>query len=81
MNGDVCFFNPYKGFGFITAEIDNQIEDIFVHRSALPEPWKHRKFENLPCTFEIGEWHGKKTAIRVQILQNPASNGGSHERS
>ena len=34
MNGNVKFFNPTKGFGFITAEDG---KDYFVHISDLPE--------------------------------------------
>lgn len=34
MNGNVKFFNPTKGFGFITAEDG---KDYFVHISDLPD--------------------------------------------
>lgn len=66
-------FDPAKGFGFITAQLNGGNEDIFVHRSALAEEWKHRKLIGQPCRFDLGNFKGRTTAVNVQIAQTAES--------
>ncbi len=61
--GTVKFFNPSKGFGFITP--DNGGADVFVHVSGL----NNDIYENDKVTFDIQ--NGKKglNAVNVCIVQ------------
>jgi cold shock CspA family protein len=61
MKGVIAFFDPRKGFGFVSTAG----EDIFFHRSALPSQDRHRKFQDCECEFEIGEFNGRQCAISV----------------
>jgi len=57
--GTVKFFNPEKGFGFITPSNSNK--DIFVHTSGLI----HEIMENDKVAFEVEE--GKKGVNAVNV--------------
>lgn len=62
MNSTIAFFDPAKGYGFCSTPT----EDIFFHRSALPEQDRHRRFEaGTPCDIEIGTHKGKRVATKV----------------
>ncbi len=60
--GKVKFFNPTKGFGFITPT--NGGADIFVHSSGLID----EIYENDTVTFEVE--NGKKglNAVKVKVV-------------
>jgi cold shock CspA family protein len=73
MKGTILLFDPRKGFGFIGIEN----EDVFLHRSALPDEIKHRRLENTPCEFDFGEHNGKKVAVNVRLCADPETSGVS----
>ncbi|MGO1245723.1 cold-shock protein [Sphingobacterium shayense] len=60
--GKVKFFNPTKGFGFITPADGGQ--DIFVHTSGLID----EIYENDNVSFEVE--NGKKglNAVKVKVI-------------
>lgn len=60
--GTVKFFNPTKGFGFITPS--NGGDDIFVHISGLYDEIR----ENDKVTFDVE--NGKKglNAVNVKVI-------------
>lgn len=66
MKGIVKFFNPDKGWGFIT--VDNG-EDLFVHYSSIIG----RDFKTLEAgervSFDEGENEKGKTAINVLVQE------------
>jgi cold shock CspA family protein len=62
MQGTIAFFDPTKGYGFVSTPT----EDIFFHRSAMPEQVRNRRFENgTPCEFEVGTHNGRRVATKV----------------
>lgn len=70
MKGVIAFFDPQRGYGFVATET----EDLFFHRSALPERDRHRRLQDCDCEFELGEFRGQRCAVSVL----PAgSNGGA----
>ena len=63
MNGKVKWYNPRKGFGFIESEDGN---DIFVHRTSVPEVIFLN--EGDAVEFEIEEGDKGKKAVNVKKL-------------
>ena len=61
--GTVKFFNESKGFGFITAESNN--EDIFVHVSGLRDDIR----EGDAVMFETESGRKGINAVNVQIAR------------
>ena len=54
--GKVKWFNPHKGFGFITP--DEGGEDLFVHHSEIQMEGYAKLNDGQNVTYEVGE--GKK---------------------
>lgn len=69
-NGEICWFNSRKGFGFISWEIDGiKQTDMFLHFSDLQMNGYKTVQANQKVSFEVGEnKHGKAKAICVLIL-------------
>lgn len=63
MQGTITFFDPTKGYGFISTET----EDFFFHRSALPEADRRKRFQNVPCEFDVTEFQGRVCAVNVRL--------------
>lgn len=62
--GKLKWFNPNKGYGFITP--DDGSSDVFLHISALEESNIETLDENEALIFEIGDHNGKTKAINVK---------------
>ena len=62
-SGMVKWFNPQKGFGFITP--DDGGEDLFVHQSAVHAPGFRSLMEGEEVEFKIVDERGKQKAIEV----------------
>ena len=63
MQGKIKWFNPTRGYGFITPEEGDK--DVFIHVSALEEANITELQEGETVQFELGENRGKTTAINV----------------
>ena len=64
MNGTVKWFNPNKGYGFITPEDGSK--DVFVHRSAVEKAGLSQLSEGQDITFEKSENNGKISAVDLK---------------
>ena len=53
LQGKVKWFNPTKGFGFISREDDKDKKDVFVHISAVKEAGISKLFEGDNLEFEL----------------------------
>lgn len=76
--GVVKFFNPAKGFGFISRNDGGG--DVFVHISALHDSGLDELGENDEVSFEIerDRRSGKETAVSLRVLaRGVPSRGGS----
>ena len=63
MQGKIKWFNPTRGYGFITP--DEGDKDVLIHVSALEEANITELQEGETVQFELGENRGKTTAINV----------------
>lgn len=65
--GTVKFFNPTKGYGFITPQDGSK--DVFVHISALERAGLSTLKEQQKIRFEIERGSsGKLSAINLKVL-------------
>mgnify|MGYP001161640449 FL=1 len=53
LKGQVKWFNPRKGFGFIERE--DKEKDVFVHGTAVKEAGIQKLFDNDKLEFELSE--------------------------
>ena len=67
--GQVKFFNPAKGFGFIAR--DDGGEDVFVHISAVEQAGLQGLASGQPLGFTLVERNGKVSAIDLKIEGEP----------
>lgn len=65
-NGTVKWFNPTKGFGFITP--DNGGTDVFVHISALEKAGIRYLNENDKVSYEMITEKGKSSASNLKKI-------------
>ncbi len=65
MKGKVKWYDLRKGYGFI--EVDGQDDDIFIHRTSLPEDVTYLQEED-EVEFEIEETERGPKAINVKKL-------------
>ena len=65
--GTVKWFNPDKGFGFITDEATG--EDVFVHFSAIVSDGFKTLNENQSVTFDVEEDPKSKGRLRATNVQ------------
>jgi CspA family cold shock protein len=65
ITGTVKWFNSQKGYGFIERENE---QDIFVHYSAIDDPYVKSLQEGDKVSFEIGEGRKGPAAQNVKRL-------------
>lgn len=68
--GTVKWFNPTKGYGFITPESGGN--DVFVHISAVEKAGLRGLDEGQKLTYEIEENRGKEAASNLQLQEAAA---------
>jgi len=70
--GEVIFFDPKKGYGFATWDIDGvKQKDIFIHFSDLVMDGFKTVYKNQKISFSVGvNMRGEPKAICVEVLKN-----------
>jgi cold shock protein len=68
MKGTVKWFNPDKGFGFITPEEGTR--DVFVHHTAILMDGFKTLEENQAVEFETAEGEKGLKALNVKATSN-----------
>ena len=71
MNGKVKFFNPKRGWGFISP--DDSSENIFVHYTGIRNGVRNKDgkivlLENQKVSFELSKNEKGRVAIDVSVL-------------
>ena len=66
MNGTVKWFNPNKGYGFITPEDGSK--DVFVHVSSLEKSGLRILSEGQNVSFEVATNKGKTAAVNIKLV-------------
>ena len=64
--GTVKWFNPTKGYGFITDETDNS--EVFVHFSGINSEGYKTLEDGQKVTFEITEGNRGLQAVNVTVV-------------
>ncbi len=67
MTGHVKWFDPKKGYGFITAE-DGR--DLFVHFSAVVRGGFKTLYEGERVVFDIADSERGATAVNVTVVEH-----------
>lgn len=67
-NGKLKWYNPVKGFGFITPDPEGSKADIFVHISEFKNAGitEDSITEGMALTFEEVEFRGKIVASNIK---------------
>ena len=65
MNGTVKWFNPNKGYGFISPEDGSK--DVFVHISSLEKAGLRILSEGQKVSFEVAANKGKSSAVHIKL--------------
>ncbi len=66
--GTVKWFNPDKGYGFITPQDGGA--DVFVHMSALDGLADRRLNDGQKVEYEIAMNKGKKSAVDLKLIKD-----------
>ncbi len=64
--GTVKWFNPTKGYGFITDEADNS--EVFVHFSGIASEGYRTLEDGQEVTFDTAEGNRGIQAVNVQVV-------------
>ena len=64
INGKVKWFNPTKGYGFISP--NDSTKDVFVHSSAVRDAGLSGLTEGDAITFEVEEGEKGPSAVNLQ---------------
>lgn len=64
--GIVKWFNPTKGYGFITP--DDGKSDVFVHISAVQQAGFNELREGQKLSYEIATNKGKQSAAGLKLI-------------
>jgi len=65
LNGVVKWYNPVKGFGFISYKDGEQDADIFVHQTVIKANGFRSLSDGESVEFNVVEENGKKFASNV----------------
>ena len=65
--GTVKWFNPTKGYGFITP--DSGGNDVFVHISAVEKSGMQSLMEGQKVEYEIEDSRGKAAATDLKVVE------------
>ena len=65
MNGTVKWFNPNKGYGFISPEDGSK--DVFVHISAVERAGLSGLNDGQKVSYELATDKGKTSAANIQL--------------
>lgn len=65
--GTVKWFNPTKGFGFITPEEGGS--DVFVHITAVERAGLNGLFEGQKLEYELQENRGRTAAANLKVVE------------
>lgn len=65
--GTVKWFNPTKGYGFITPDAGGN--DVFVHISAVQESGLQGLAEGQKVEYDIEESRGKPAATNLKTVE------------
>ncbi len=68
--GTVKWFNPTKGYGFITPEAGGN--DVFLHISAVEKAGLRGLDEGQKINYEVQENRGKEAAAELQLVEAAA---------
>ena len=68
LTGKVKWFNPQKGYGFISP--DDGKKDIFIHISALEKSGINSLNENDKVSYDEARNNGKISAANIKIINN-----------
>jgi cold shock protein len=68
MKGTVKWFNPTKGFGFISP--DDSSNDVFVHISAVEQAGMAHLTEGQRIAFELVSHNGKTSASELTSIND-----------
>lgn len=79
MSGTVKWFNPDKGFGFVTPSGGGQ--DVFLHVSALKEAGLQDAPEGSTIRCEVGQGRKGVQVLRVLTLDTSTAVPGESRRS
>ena len=63
--GKVSWFNPKKGYGFITTENG----DVFVHISTVTKAGLKTLADGQKVSFDIEETKGRRSVIDLRLLE------------
>ena len=65
--GKLKWFDPKKGYGFITPDDDSK--DVFLHVSALEKANITQLEEKQIIKYELAEHRGKMSASNIEIVK------------
>jgi len=65
--GTVKWFNPIKGYGFITN--DSGSGDVFIHISEVEKAGLQQLNDGQNIKFQIAENKGREAAIDIEVVE------------
>ena len=66
--GTVKWFNPTKGYGFITNDSGNG--DVFIHISEVEKAGLQQLNDGQNVKFEITENKGREAAVDIEVVED-----------